>query len=194
MADERVIPGVTDVRNLQKHIARYNLALMFCEGKDVLDLSCGTGYGTFLISQVADYVVGVDIDEQAIMYANRYYNTFDSGDSEKYFYISDILDFVHEQVDTIVSFETIEHIKDLEALEKKFDSLLKPGGTIVYSVPLHENYHNEHHHHKFDLEKGLSFLSNYENQSYVVQKGMNFLPHDLKQPFTYLIVSKTKPL
>ena len=52
-ADERVIPGISNTFNLQKHIARYNFVLSEVKDKSVLDLACGTGYGSFLMSLVA---------------------------------------------------------------------------------------------------------------------------------------------
>jgi len=188
MSDERVTPGKTPVANLQKHIARYNLALQFCDGKEVLDIACGTGYGTNMLSWVAKMVIGVDISSEAIKIAKSRY----SGPGVMFLEL-DLLEFdIARPADTVISFETIEHIEDLQATQEKLSSLLKPGGTIVYSVPLHESYENEHHHHKFTLETGLTLFPEFHNTSYVVQKGINFVGKDLCQPFTYLVVSKTK--
>lgn len=186
MADERVTPGKTDIGNVQKHIARYNLAMRFCEGKDVLDIACGTGYGTNMLGWVAKSVVGVDIDEATINYAKMNYRGK--------FMVGELGDFSYGKYDTIVSFETIEHIKDLQKAQDNLSNLLTPGGYIVYSVPLYENYHNEFHQHKFTVDSGLALFPEFTNTSYVIQDGMNFIKNDPKKPFTYLIVSKVKPL
>lgn len=188
MADERVVPGKTGVVNLQKHITRYNLALMHCVKKDVLDLSCGTGYGSYLMGLVANKVVGVDISREAIDFAVSNFVK-----DNVWFVQKDILDLNLTPADTVVSFETIEHFKNIEAIQEKLNNLVKPGGSIIYSVPLYENYENKHHFHKFDLKKGLALFPEYENQSYVIQKGLNFINTDNKEPFTYLIARKTKP-
>ncbi len=41
MTEERVTPGKTSVSNVCKHIARYNLAQYYTQGKKVLDAACG---------------------------------------------------------------------------------------------------------------------------------------------------------
>jgi 2-polyprenyl-3-methyl-5-hydroxy-6-metoxy-1,4-benzoquinol methylase len=187
-ADERVIPGVTSVNNLQKHIARYNLILDAVSNKTVLDLACGTGYGSWLMAQVADYVVGVDINEDAIEFAINHYL-----DNNLEYDCRDILKYESTKpVDVVISLETVEHIKNLEALEKKFLTLLKPGGKLIYSVPLYENYSNPYHVHKFDLDSGLKLFPSFKTLNYVIQENLNFSQVDNKKPFTYLVVAKKK--
>lgn len=186
MADERVTPGITDIGNLQKHIARYNLAMRFCKGKNVLDIACGTGYGTEMLGWVSKSVVGVDINESAIYYAKLHYRGK--------FMVGELGDFSYGKYDTIVCFETIEHIEDLEKAQENLTNLLEPGGTIIYSVPLYENYHNEYHRHKFTVKTGEDLFPTFEHASSVIQIGLNFITVDPKKPFTYLIVSKVKPL
>lgn len=193
MADERVTPGITDIGNLQKHIARYNLAMRFCENKNVLDIACGTGYGTEMLSWVAKSAVGVDISEEAIWKANSQYLMKYRADGNE-FVCSDLQTYKHKPFDTIVCFETIEHIEDLDKAQENLANLLKPGGQIVYSVPLYENYHNEYHKHKFTVETGEALFPTFEHASSVIQMGLNFLTIDPRKPFTYLIVSKVKPL
>src|SRR3954469_2197548 len=48
-----------------EHVARYVFALQFVEGKRVLDIACGTGYGIGLLRSKAAFVTGVDIDAGA---------------------------------------------------------------------------------------------------------------------------------
>jgi hypothetical protein len=86
----------------------------------------------------------------------------------------------------------VEHIKDLDKLEKKFSTLLKDGGKLIYSIPLYESYDNPYHVHKFDLESGLSLFTSFKLSKYAIQNGVNFSMIDDKKPFTYLIVEKTK--
>jgi len=187
LIDERVVPGLSRVSNLQQHIARYNLTLKSCTGS-VLDLACGIGYGSFLMSLVANSVTGVDISKKAVDYALTNFVKENLG-----FVESDILKFKNEPVDLVVSLETVEHIKDLDRLEDKFLQLLKPGGKLIYSVPLYENYDNPYHFHRFTLETGLKLFSELQLEDYVIQNGLSFTLLDNKKPFTYLIVSKIKP-
>ena len=185
--DERVVPGISNTFNLQKHIARYNFILSEAKEKSVLDLACGTGYGSFLMSLVAKTVCGIDISREAIDFAR---NSFIK--DRLVFLKKDILDFSSKPQDLIISFETVEHIKDLEKLEKKFSTLLKSGGKLIYSVPLYENYNNPYHIHKFTAKTGLAIFPSLKLENAVIQDGLNFSNIDNKKPFTYLIVSKTK--
>ena len=186
-ADERVIPGISNTFNLQKHIARYNFVLSEVKDKRVLDLACGTGYGSFLMSLVAKNVCGVDISGEAIDFARDNFER-----NHIVFLKKDILDFNSKPQDIIISFETVEHIKDLEALEKKFSTLLKDGGKLIYSVPLYENYDNPYHVHKFTINEGLSLFPSFKLRDIAIQDGLNFSSKDEQKPFTYLIVSKIK--
>jgi len=53
------------------HLHRYAFALNFIERKDVLDLACGEGYGSLLMSKLSNRVIGVDIDSQIIEHAKK---------------------------------------------------------------------------------------------------------------------------
>ncbi len=56
----------------QAHLALYLFATRYSGGRRVLDLGCGTGYGTArLVEQGAASAVGLDCDEKAIRYARR---------------------------------------------------------------------------------------------------------------------------
>ena len=68
---ERVIPGQVNDDLWAEHVARYALATRFAHGRRVLDLGCGTGYGTADLAQVASAAVGVDLAPEAIAYADR---------------------------------------------------------------------------------------------------------------------------
>lgn len=177
MIDERVVPGLTDTKNLAKHILRYNLALLAADKKRVFDLSCGTGYGSFLLSLVADEVVGVDISRDAIDYALNSFTRPNISYSH-----SDILNYSNaETADVIVSFETIEHIRNTQKLLDKFDSLLKPGGSIVYSIPISEPWDNPHHVNKFTFDEASRLFTDrgYKKEFEVFQVDLVCLP---KQP------------
>lgn len=192
--DERVTPILSSPRNLRNHIARYNIAMGVCTNKVVMDLACGTGYGTCMLSWVAKEVLGVDIDEKAIKYAKENYNR-----KNLIYFNRNILDISYcgafsdetredyHKVDVIVSFETIEHIGDIELLQKTFLDKLKVGGIIVYSVPIDEKIENPYHKHKFTYETASRLFPDCQELSSYVQSGVNFydetIPKDDKNNF-----------
>jgi SAM-dependent methyltransferase len=134
---------------LQLHLARYGFAAeQACAGR-ILDIACGVGYGSRLLSDRAPAgteVLGVDLSEAAIAHARHHY-----GQQGLSYAVSDALRFGDEQgFNTIVSLETIEHVTDPEALIDRLMGLLAPGGVFVASVPTTPSVDaNPHHLHDF---------------------------------------------
>jgi 2-polyprenyl-3-methyl-5-hydroxy-6-metoxy-1,4-benzoquinol methylase len=140
---ERVVPMMWqyDPRDLACHLARYTFALQFCQHKVVLDAACGVGYGTQILSYVADDVVGIDKSRDAIEYAQDHY---DGPRTE--FVLGDVRDliWVGEGVfDVIVSFETVEHLEDPKPFIEEVASVLDDEGMFIVSAP--ENSGSIHH-------------------------------------------------
>ena len=63
---ERLIPGQVGDELWDEHIARYAFAATFARGKQVLDLGCGTGYGSEELARTAELAVGLDCSPDAI--------------------------------------------------------------------------------------------------------------------------------
>jgi hypothetical protein len=58
---ERATPGMSDVATLSQHVMRYGWALGFVGGLHVLDLGCGAGFGSEVLSWGARSVHGFDL-------------------------------------------------------------------------------------------------------------------------------------
>lgn len=146
---EQVIPELMcgDPRELQAHMSRYIFALRWCTGqatrpdvpptKRVLDVACGCGFGTHILSSVALEAYGVDSSPECLEYADVVYATprthFLLGDAER---LEDLpVPGTHLCVDTVASFETVEHLKNPEAFLRGVYHLLVPGGYLVISAP-----------------------------------------------------------
>jgi len=114
-------------RNREDHLARYEFATSFVSGKRVLDLACGTGYGTKMLRDAGADVLGVDISDDVIEENREEY-----GD---YFEQCDITTFSSDPFDVIVCFETIEHIKDYKTAIANLRKLLKHDGMLIISSP-----------------------------------------------------------
>ncbi len=116
------------------HMIRYAMVAPFVPGKRVLDISCGSGYGTqFLALHGAIEVVGVDVDEASINFASKFYAhpNVQHIQSDAH-YVRQLED---ASFDLIVSFETIEHLQRPRQFLAEVRRLLKPNGQVFLSCP-----------------------------------------------------------
>lgn len=114
-------------------IARYGLVRMFTGNKMVLDLGCGTGFGTQMLDN-AKKIVAIDCCEEAILLAKE---KFQQKNTE--YKTMNILDFKsEEQFDVVLGLEIIEHITQEEG--KKFlynvTKLMKETGYFFLTTPI----------------------------------------------------------
>ncbi len=139
---ERISLGVdTPVELVQTHLSRYVWSLRFCEGKDVLDVGSGTGYGTWLISTRAKTVIGVDQCAEAVAEAQSNF----SG----HFLCLKMEDVdLEDTCDVVTCFEVLEHLKNLDEGMAKIANFLKAAGVALISLPLHQP---SEFHHKRDF-------------------------------------------
>jgi 2-polyprenyl-3-methyl-5-hydroxy-6-metoxy-1,4-benzoquinol methylase len=79
-----VDPRISRAEIHYEHLYRYYFALHFVKDKKVLDLACGEGYGSYILSKSAEYVTGLDIDEKTIKHASCKYMV-DHDTRNKYF-------------------------------------------------------------------------------------------------------------
>ena len=119
------------------HLHRYALALSLADGKNVLDVASGEGYGAALLAQRASFVTGVDLAEEAINHAAIKYCAdnlmFRQGSATA-------LPLASQSVDIVVSFETIEHHDRHDDMLREIKRVLKPSGLLIMSSPDKLNY------------------------------------------------------
>lgn len=129
---ECFIPGQTDAMCEAEHNERYLFACKYILGKKVIDIACGSGYGSHVLKvNGAESVLGLDISEKNILYARKKYKEPDLiykfHDAEQ--------QLPEDDIDVIVSFETIEHVQRFDVVLNNFHDALKRSGLLIISSP-----------------------------------------------------------
>ena len=132
-AGERFLPWMEDTIINYEHLHRYGFAKEFVEGKKVLDLACGEGYGSAILAEKAEEVIGIDINEVVIKHACTKYVK----DNLKFMKSSMTEVAIEENklFDVIICFEALEHIEEQNKAIAEVKRLLKDGGVFIVSMP-----------------------------------------------------------
>jgi SAM-dependent methyltransferase len=160
---ERVVPGQVDADLWNEHFARYAFAARLAKRKRVLDIGCGTGYGTCELATGALRACGLDPSTDALHYATEHYAgpnlCFARGSCEA-------LPFASGSFDLLVSFEVIEHVEAWQEALREARRVLAPAGQLIISTPNKLYYAesrkisgpNPYHHHEFDFDEFRAVL------------------------------------
>jgi SAM-dependent methyltransferase len=132
LTGERTLPDVPAENYwFRRHLAVYEWIGARVIGQRVIDMACGEGYGSEVLSRSAASVVGVDANPEAFDHARlRYVRQnlrFERGMVESH---GDPGAF-----DAVVFLQTIEHVFDPVAVLGHMRALLVPGGTLYVSTP-----------------------------------------------------------
>ncbi|MCK8828471.1 class I SAM-dependent methyltransferase [Natroniella acetigena] len=168
LTNERVMPKKMNPNNglLKEHLARYKFASKYAQGR-ILDLACGVGYGTEVLLAQGERIkeiIGVDVDQESIEYAQYHYGyslvQFIVGEGTNSTLVEKVGRF-----DTIVSFETVEHIKEDYKFISNLNKLLKDGGQLIISTPFgrgrDKECSNPYHYRQYTEEEFREMLEEY---------------------------------
>ncbi len=157
-------------RLFKEHEIRYGFVKKFVRNKIVLDIACGNGYGSNLLANSgAKFVYGIDYDKESIENANKKYMQenikFVLGDAEK-------IPLGKSSVDTVVSLETLEHLRSPEKFITEISRVLKPRGMLILSTPNKEVSYEDNPFHlkEYTLSQLNSLLSDFRKKEFFGQR------------------------
>jgi hypothetical protein len=130
----------------------------------VIDIPCGEGFGSAILAESAELVMGMDISVEAVTYAKEKYRH-----TNLRFEVAELAEIPVEdgQIGLIVCLEGIEHVDEVTQARalSEFRRVLAPEGVLIISSPNRYVYSdlpgtsNPFHVHEFYSEEFREFLS-----------------------------------
>ena len=167
---ERIKPTRDDLysylKDYPEHQLRYDLIIKHTSGMDCADISCGVGYGTYMIGKLANSVKGYDVSKEALEYANKNFIR----DNVSF---NALADLGNEKFEFISSIETLEHMSESDGDEflQKILNAMNPNGTLQISTPLNETKYKDHttefHIREYSQQE---FKEKLENNGFRIEK------------------------
>jgi 2-polyprenyl-3-methyl-5-hydroxy-6-metoxy-1,4-benzoquinol methylase len=137
-----------DTMLASEHRQRYEFAATLAGAQRVLDLCCGSGYGSRILSASAGAVVGVDNDAATVETAQA---TLGRAISNLDFELADAIVCLarglDERFDVIVCFEGLEHLHELERALTLLRAQAESGLRLIVSVPNGKLFHERNPYH-----------------------------------------------
>lgn len=134
-----------------EHVHRYQVAASLCAGLRVVDLACGSGYGSVILGEAATSVLGVDNDAATIDMARATVGA----ESDVRFEAADAVAFLRSGLegdhDAVVCLEGVEHFTDLAGAVDALSALADDGMKLVISVPNSRTFAEENEFHVTDF-------------------------------------------
>ena len=142
MSLERILPTRDNLfdylKDYPEHQQRYDLIGAHVEGLTCADISCGVGYGTYLMGKSAKNVKGFDISKEALKYAKEHFTR----DNVSFFLLKDLKG---QKFEFISSVETLEHMSesDGDKFLQKLRNSMNSDSTLFITTPLNNSPYRE---------------------------------------------------
>lgn len=150
---ERVTPESSALRvTFWQSLAAYHWACNVAEGRRVLDVGCGEGYGTRELARHARFVVGLDADATVLHTARRRYV---AANLRWICGVADALPLRERSIDLLCCFQVLEHLAQPERFLREAYRVLAPRGQLLLTTPNRAailSGVNPHHVREYDPE------------------------------------------
>jgi ubiquinone/menaquinone biosynthesis C-methylase UbiE len=119
-------------------MTRYDFAAKMSNGKDILEVACGSGTGLDFLSQDATSVVGCDIDQALVDIAAS--NHLDNHKVKVLQCDAQNLPFDDNTFDMVLLYEAIYYLPNVNEFLEETKRVLRPGGEIII-VTVNREWH-----------------------------------------------------
>jgi len=129
---KNIVLGYSEVSAQSEHLSRYLFASEKMKGF-ILDIASGTCYGSSILAHnELNYVIAADINMDVLTWGKTVYNRQNLD-----FVLCDAtrLPFRSRSFDSIVSFETLEHLDDADFYFDELYRVMKNGAMVILSTP-----------------------------------------------------------
>jgi ubiquinone/menaquinone biosynthesis C-methylase UbiE len=115
---------------VERMVHRYQWASKFCQGKDVLEVGCGTGQGLGIFSKVSNSIEAGDYSETLLSVPIEYYGKkvnlrqFDAQE----------MPYEDSSKDIVVLFEAIYYIPDAKKFVAECKRVLRSNGVVLVAT------------------------------------------------------------
>jgi SAM-dependent methyltransferase len=115
-----------------RHLFAYEYAIKtFLDKDEILEIGCGEGYGTSLISKGVKEIVSLDVDLKTLKHARDKYGS----DCNFALYDGTNLPIKSDKFDGVVSFQVIEHVRNDSKYVSEIKRILKNDGIFLCTTP-----------------------------------------------------------
>jgi SAM-dependent methyltransferase len=131
LTGERTVPGIPEENYwFRRHEVAYRFVLPLVNGRRVVEVGCGEGYGTALLATTATEVIGIDYDPLTVAHAAATY-------PRPHFVRANLaaLPVPSGSTDVVVTLQVIEHVWNHPEFVRECLRVLRPGGLFCVTTP-----------------------------------------------------------
>ena len=131
LTGERTLPAIWHENYwFRRHEAAYQHVARLVAGRTVLDVGCGEGYGTAMLSDNTRTALGIDYDTAIIRHASATY-------PDAAFAVANLaaLPVRDQRIGAVVALQVIEHVWYPDQFLHECYRVLRPGGRLIITTP-----------------------------------------------------------